>query len=123
MIPRERERERTSERERAARENLAVNVFQQDTKLKAGTRVQVDGLQSAAHLNARALLMSSDLMLTKKGEQPTFKSSIDAHSGRLAVEMLSALFAACQGRSGLDAHSGRLAADCCGAAGVGGHSG
>ena len=74
----------------------------------------------------RALLMSSDLMLTKltkKGEQPTFKSSLDAHSGRLVVELLSASFAACQGRSGLDAHSGRLAADCCGAAGVGGHSG
>jgi hypothetical protein len=59
----EREIERERERERTARENLAVNVFQQDTKVKAGTRVQVDGLQSAAlqvdglqsavHLNAR----------------------------------------------------------------------
>ncbi len=47
VIPRERERER------AARENLAVNVFQKDTKLNEWTRVQVDGLQSAAHLNAR----------------------------------------------------------------------
>ena len=50
-------------------------------------------------------------LLTKKGEQHTFKSSLDAHSGRLAVELLSATFAACQGRSGLDAHSGRLAVE------------